>query len=792
MSLEVCEICIQKEAKLYRCSKCSEELCIHHYRTHKCSDPNLGLRGERSKRLNASITKESWQNHLKTNKKYQIDIKDDLTFIVEFPWYPFTNLKAWVPATRENYPEEKNYSMNIDLSIEKIANDLNPEEYPQKFLSSKWLYGKAKSWRISWHDASNYWSKTASQRVTKFELLFPQYAQEDSLKLEKLGVKLNISTRMKNLLHAKEKTAYDDLNITIHNFQDHLIINWTKKTDQWARSIIELFIEFMAVFYLESANNWRWIVSLEQKGDHEIEVPFWSRSRALLFWYAFFHELNSNKVSPIHINIINKDDNFPAWKMIKPKQNYQLRPYQTKAIKTWKENNYFGSEELPTGAGKTLIGMDAIFQSQTPTLILVPNLDLVEQWKERIKTFLGISEKEIGIFSGLRKAFEEYDIVISTYQLLSQYIKDYYLGMADQGGEIKKLYDTKIIHVKTDNKNFDTITINDSNNDEEEENEITVVNELSYFDEMQLSQVNSSSSFRDLSVVSKTLDVFRSKFGLLIADECHHVQAETFKEIALHLEIPKRLALSATIEWTFNTGLILATMGPLIYEVRYGRLSKEKYIAPIIYRQIFIRLTVEEQKLLTNTKSPSRSFKSKISRHAQNKLKAIKEIVTAPFTSQILIFTSRVNHAKEINNYLRESGITSTLLVGDVITNNREREEILDKFRKEEIKILILVKMLNEGFDAPCDTVIIASGSKNTREHIQRIGRATRPGRTAKIFELIIDPQDLNVEWEISKQRDVKNVIEPWVQDSLVEKTFLERITKTFKGNQNEFYMKAY
>ena len=180
MSLEICEICVEKNAKLYRCSKCSQELCMHHYRTHKCSDPNLGLRGERSERRNATIKKESWEQHLKQNKKYKIEIRDDLTFMVEFPWFPFTNLKAWIPSTRDNFPEEKNSPLEIDYAIQGIAKDLNPEEYPQKFLSPKWLEGKSKSWRISWMDTTSYWKRQVTLRTTKFELIFPQVFQEDS------------------------------------------------------------------------------------------------------------------------------------------------------------------------------------------------------------------------------------------------------------------------------------------------------------------------------------------------------------------------------------------------------------------------------------------------------------------------------------------------------------------------------------------------------------------------------------------------------------------------------------
>ena len=86
MSLEVCSECVEKEKTLYKCSKCSATLCMHNFRSHKCGDPNLGLRAERSaRRKDATITLESWQKELKKQKNtFVIEIKEDLTFMVDF------------------------------------------------------------------------------------------------------------------------------------------------------------------------------------------------------------------------------------------------------------------------------------------------------------------------------------------------------------------------------------------------------------------------------------------------------------------------------------------------------------------------------------------------------------------------------------------------------------------------------------------------------------------------------------------------------------------------------------
>ncbi|MFX0173182.1 MAG: DEAD/DEAH box helicase, partial [Candidatus Hodarchaeota archaeon] len=136
--------------------------------------------------------------------------------------------------------------------------------------------------------------------------------------------------------------------------------------------------------------------------------------------------------------------------------------------------------------------------------------------------------------------------------------------------------------------------------------------------------------------------------------------------------------------------------------------------------------------------------------------------------SQTLIFTSRIKHAMKIHSFLKDHNIENTVLTGDSIVNDRELNQLLDQFRKGEIHTLVLVKMLSEGFDAPADTIIVVSGTRNRREQIQRFGRATRPGKVAKLLELIIDPLELDYEREISQSRDISDVIEPHVQDTLL------------------------
>jgi len=72
-----------------------------------------------------------------------------------------------------------------------------------------------------------------------------------------------------------------------------------------------------------------------------------------------------------------------------------LRPYQEEAIGAITRHD-FGVLEAGTGSGKTVIALAVIAQRRQPTLVLVHTKELLYQWAERAKTFLGVEAGLIG------------------------------------------------------------------------------------------------------------------------------------------------------------------------------------------------------------------------------------------------------------------------------------------------------------------------------------------------------------------------------------------------------------
>lgn len=98
--------------------------------------------------------------------------------------------------------------------------------------------------------------------------------------------------------------------------------------------------------------------------------------------------------------------------------NAQLREHQQAAIESISKKD-LGVIVAPPGSGKTIVALKIISDKQQPALIIVHRKQLVEQWTERVETFLGIPKNEIGkIGQGKSKVGKK--ITIATIQSLSK------------------------------------------------------------------------------------------------------------------------------------------------------------------------------------------------------------------------------------------------------------------------------------------------------------------------------------------------------------------------------------
>jgi DNA excision repair protein ERCC-3 len=102
-------------------------------------------------------------------------------------------------------------------------------------------------------------------------------------------------------------------------------------------------------------------------------------------------------------------------------KSFGLRRYQSEAAEVFHSGGSAqggsGVVVLPCGAGKTIVGMAAMAQLQTSTLILTPNTIAVRQWMSELVDKTSLTADMVGEYSGLQKDIRP--VTVSTYQILT-------------------------------------------------------------------------------------------------------------------------------------------------------------------------------------------------------------------------------------------------------------------------------------------------------------------------------------------------------------------------------------
>ncbi|MBC8075699.1 MAG: DEAD/DEAH box helicase [Chloroflexales bacterium] len=89
------------------------------------------------------------------------------------------------------------------------------------------------------------------------------------------------------------------------------------------------------------------------------------------------------------------------------------RPYQQEALDAWVANGGRGVVVLPTGAGKTVLALLTIDRLKLRTLVVVPTIELLYQWRDALIERLGVAKSHVGVVGDGRH--EDRPITVITY-----------------------------------------------------------------------------------------------------------------------------------------------------------------------------------------------------------------------------------------------------------------------------------------------------------------------------------------------------------------------------------------
>jgi DNA repair protein RadD len=257
--------------------------------------------------------------------------------------------------------------------------------------------------------------------------------------------------------------------------------------------------------------------------------------------------------------------------------------------------------------------------------------------------------------------------------------------------------------------------------------------------------------FGSVQSVARAPDDFFEDFSLVIIDECHRVadEGETqYQEVIKKLRTfnPQLCVLGLTATpYRLGLGWIYeyAASGELktdqrrffkqcVFELPLSFMIKNKFLTLPV--KIDIPVTCYDFSELTDKNRMYTVAEVEELLKNQKRLTPliVKNIIdiTERFKRQgVMIFSSSVKHAEEILSYLPAH--EARIVIGD--TEIKERDQIIDEFKKRKFKYLVNVSVLTTGFDAPhVDVVAIMRPTESNSLYQQIIGRGLRldPGKT--------------------------------------------------------------
>jgi superfamily II DNA or RNA helicase len=363
------------------------------------------------------------------------------------------------------------------------------------------------------------------------------------------------------------------------------------------------------------------------------------------------------------------------------KSDVELRPYQKEALEAWMDAGRRGVIELPTGAGKTYIALKAMERVSAPTLIVVPTLDLMDQWRNQLERLF---KMEVGAMGGGEAVLRP--LTVSTYA--SAYIRAEQLG-------------NRFLFIVFDE-----------------------VHHLPAPGYMQIAEMYIAPWRLGLTATYERDDGAHDELPRLVGGRVYRLGVD---------------ALTGRHLSPYTHEKVFVDLAP---EER-DRYDEEYAVFTGYLERRGIRMTSlrDFQRFIIRTGGDPEARRALLSRNravdvalnSESKIEALADLLRAYGDEKTLIFTRHNSLVYRISRRFLIPAITHR-------TPREERRATLDEFRKGGYRVIVTGQVLDEGIDVPDASVaFIISGTGSRREYIQRLGRILRKrkGKEAKLIELV-------------------------------------------------------
>lgn len=358
----------------------------------------------------------------------------------------------------------------------------------------------------------------------------------------------------------------------------------------------------------------------------------------------------------------------------------ELRAYQEAALSAWELSQHRGIVALPTGSGKTRVALAAAHRTRLSALCLVPTRVLLEQWLREIR---GVYRGAVGCYGdGTR---ELAPLTVATYESAYRHM--------DRLGH-----------------HFDLLIVDEAHHFggglRDEALEMSIASARLGLTATPPREATAAARLGEL--IGPTV------FELSVGDLAGGFLA-TFDAITLYLDLcPEERSVYATLSTVFTGAYVeFRRTAPEASWADFARAATgtaEGRRALGAWRQA--------RRLIAFTHAKRRALHSLLERHRD---------------ARVLIFTADNETAYAIARRHLIMPITCDI-------GRQERDEVLDRFRRGQVRALVSARVLNEGIDVPdADVAVVVGAALGEREHVQRVGRLLRPGegKRAVVYELV-------------------------------------------------------
>jgi superfamily II DNA or RNA helicase len=250
------------------------------------------------------------------------------------------------------------------------------------------------------------------------------------------------------------------------------------------------------------------------------------------------------------------------------------------------------------------------------------------------------------------------------------------------------------------------------------------------------------------------------KARLMLADEAHHLQSETWREVWWSAGAEYKIGVTAT---PYNNvagdplaskgdAMTLATAGPVLYQV-----TNEYLIGKGIVAQTYCLYIGLKGRRQFYGISPTKLHDQQIADNEARNQRVLGIVRMArSFGVPVLVFVARTKHARVLMEQLRDEKVICKFKGRDSLQFDEHSGEIeqvpvtltgpgswVDRFEDGEWDIVIATQVLDEGVDIPdIGFTVFAGGGKSVRQNIQRRGRGSRRKKIGLNWAFMVDFMD--------------------------------------------------